>query len=78
MQINNKKENMTHQAINCRIPKETYDSMQVIVENTKKSTAEFVKNCIEWYIISVEKELDSDYNPLKIDQFAYKLNRKEK
>ena len=52
--------------------------MQIIVENTKKSTAEFVKNCIEWYIISVEKELDSDYNPLKIDQFAYKLNRKDK
>jgi predicted DNA-binding protein len=73
------KEKMTSeslQAINCRIPKDVYEDMQNLLSNTQKSTAAFVKDAIEFYIECVKQNDVDDFKPLKIDQFAYNLNKK--
>jgi len=65
------------QAVNCRIPKEVYNDMQDLLRFTQKSTAAFVKDSIEFYMECVKKnKIAEDFNPLKIDQFAYNLNKK--
>ena len=67
------------QAINCRIPIATYNSMQEIIAITKKTTGSFVTDCILYYIGSVSGEFKNkqpDY--LKIDEFGYNMKyRKE-
>jgi len=64
----------TLQAINCRIPKDVYNDMQQLLGYTQKSTAAFVKDAIEFYILSVKEEVNvKDFKPLKIDQFAFGL-----
>ena len=65
------------QAVNCRIPKKTFEAMQKLQDNTNKSTAAFVKDAIDFYLKSVEEDLDSDFKPLKIDQYAYKLHQEK-
>jgi len=63
----------TLQAINCRIPKDVYNDMQGLLSYTQKSTAAFVKDAIEFYILSVKGEGVKDFKPLKIDRFAFGL-----
>jgi predicted DNA-binding protein len=67
------------QAVNCRIPKDVYNDMQDLLSNTQKSTAAFVKDSIEFYIGCVKRNINvDDFKPLKIDQFAYDLDKKNK
>jgi hypothetical protein len=66
------------QAINCRIPIPTYNSMQEITAITKKPTGAFVADCILYYIGSVTGEFKNkqpDY--LKIDEFGYNMKHRK-
>jgi hypothetical protein len=47
--------------------------MQGLLSYTQKSTAAFVKDAIEFYILSVKGEGVKDFKPLKIDKFAFGL-----
>jgi hypothetical protein len=68
----------TYQAVNCRIPKETYEDMHTIIGLTQKTTGAFVKDAIDFYIQCVKDGTEVDFKPMKIDQYAYGLESKPK
>ena len=76
--MNNKKTEYT--AVNCRVSDEVYDSAVALTKVTQKSIANLVANAITAYVTAVTKGVDEikDYQPLKIDQFAWSLNNDDK
>jgi len=76
--MNNKKTEYT--AVNCRVPNEVYDSASELTKVTQKSIANLVANAITAYVTAVTKGVDEikNYQPLKIDQFAWSLNNHDK
>ena len=71
------KNDNTHHAINCRIPKETYRALQEILKVTQKNTAITVADAIIHYVNCVMDKKET-LKALQIDQFAWELSRKEK
>ena len=72
--MNNKKTEYT--AVHCRVPNEVYDSASELTKVTQKSIANLVANAITAYVTAVTQGVDEikEYQPLKIDQFAWSLN----
>jgi hypothetical protein len=68
----------TLQAVNCRIPKDTYEDMHTVIRLTQKTTGAFVKDAIDFYIQCVKDGTNVDFKSMKIDQFAYGLERESK
>ena len=71
------KNDNTHHAINCRIPKDTYLYLQEILKVTQKNTAITVADSITHYVNCVMGKTET-IKALQIDQFAWELSRKEK
>lgn len=76
--MNNKKTEYT--AVHCRVPNEVYENASKLTKVTQKSIANLVANAITAYVTAVTKGVDEikDYQPLKIDQFAWSLNNNDK
>lgn len=70
------KNDNTHHAINCRVPKDVYFKLQEILEVTQKNTASTVADSISHYVNCVMGKTET-LKALQIDQFAWELNRKE-
>lgn len=74
--IKNMKNNETLYAISARIPTETYERMNALVEITKKPVSALVHDSIVEYMELVFNE--AKYKPsksLQIDRFAAKIER---
>lgn len=71
-----KNDNQYH-AVNCRVPVSIYDTLQKLVIETGKTTATTVSDAIEYYIqcVKSEKEPTNPTKSLKIDRFAWNLNK---
>ena len=69
------KNNEIYHAINCRIPKETYENLQAMLEITGKNVSATVADAIVYYMNCVKGE-NEPTNSLQIDQFAWNLKKK--
>lgn len=67
------KNDTEYHAINCRIPRETYDLVQKVIVATGKTTATTVSDAVVYYVNCVQGNL-TPTKPLQIDQFAWKLH----
>ena len=70
-----KEENKYH-AINCRVPKETHERLQIICCCTKRNLAQTIASAIELYCNHVTGKSEAT-TELKIDQYAYSLTSKK-
>lgn len=70
------KNDTTHHAINCRIPKDVYEELQEILKVTQKNTATTVADSIIHYVNCVMGKTEI-IKALQIDQFAWGI-REEK
>lgn len=71
------KNDNTYHAINCRIPKDTYQKLQEILKVTQKNTAITVADSIIHYVNCVMGKTET-IKALQIDKFAWELSRKDK
>lgn len=63
-------------AVHCRIPNEVYDRANELLGVTQKSMANLVANAVTVYVDMVtsgKSGIAEEYNPLKLDQYAYSL-----
>lgn len=67
-------------AVHCRVPNEVYDRANALLDITQKSMASLVSNAMTVYIDMVTKGYESskEYNPLKLDIYAYSLNEDDR
>ena len=73
--MNNKTDKIEYVGINFRIPKDIYDEMTLITDKTEKSTAAFIAYAVEFYLNKVTGRKLSKSDTIKIDKFAYELNK---
>ena len=59
-----------------RIPRETYDDLQILLSITRKTTSQFAQDAIGHYIQNVKTSKCNPSDALKIDQFAWQLHKK--
>lgn len=71
-----KNDNEYH-AVNCRVPVKIYDTLQLLVLETGKTTATTVSDAIEYYVQCVKGNTEPT-KPLQIDRFAWNLSKKNK
>ena len=67
-------------AVHCRIPNEVYDRANELLGVTQKSMANLVANAVTVYVDMVtsgKSEVADEYNPLKLDQYAYSLREED-
>ena len=67
-------------AVHCRIPNEVYDRANELLGVTQKSMANLVANAVTVYVDMVtsgDSRIADEYNPLKLDQYAYSLREED-
>ena len=67
-------------AVHCRIPNEVYDRANELLGVTQKSMANLVANAVTVYVDMVtsgDSHIADEYNPLKLDQYAYSLREED-
>lgn len=71
------KNNEVYHAINCRVLKKDYESLQEVCDITNRTVAQIVSDSIVYYTNCIKGE-QKPTEALQIDQFAYNLKQKGK
>ena len=64
-------------AFSCRLPHETFEKVQSLLQVSQKSVAVFCKDAIEEYMSQITKDNYKESNSLKIDKYAWKINERK-